>query len=77
MENILIIILASAFVIFGILVFIRPKLGAKIIEAIPWREDDIFNPKLLSVEQKKVSPFIVRLLGVACIFIGFFILKSA
>ncbi len=68
--------LASAYVIFGIIIFIRPKLGARIIEALPWRQGGILKSELLSVEQKKVRPFIVRILGAACIFIGIFIIKN-
>jgi uncharacterized protein YjeT (DUF2065 family) len=75
MRNFILITLALAYVIFGIIIFIRPELGAKIIKALPWQSDNILNPKLLPPDQKIVRPSIVRLLGVACIFIGIIILK--
>ena len=75
MRSFILITLALGYVIFGIIIFIRPELGAKIIKALPWESGDILKPKLLSPDQKIVRPSIVRLLGVACIFVGIFVLK--
>ena len=75
MKDFLLLILGLSYIIFGILIFIRPKKGSKILEAIPWRQRGTFSSKLVPVEQKKARPFIVRLLGVACILLGLFLLS--
>jgi len=69
-DNVLCKILSLSYIVFGIVVLILPELGSNILESIPWRQNGIFNSKLVSKKQKVTSPFIVRLLGVACILLG-------
>lgn len=70
MKDIVLLIFGLSYVTFGLLIFIRPKLGSKLIERIPMWHGGIFNSTLVPMEQKKVRPFIVRLLGMVCILIG-------
>jgi len=69
-DNLLFKILSLSYILFGIVIFIRPELGSKILDSIPWRQGGILNSKLVPKEQKIVRPSIVRLLGIACILIG-------
>jgi uncharacterized membrane protein HdeD (DUF308 family) len=79
LENImnqkLLLILAVVYIMFGIMILISPKFGAKVLKTLPWRQGGILNSKLVPTEQKIVRPSIVRLLGAACILVGVFVLR--
>ncbi len=75
MQLFLILAFGICYAFFGVIIFARPKLGARIISAIPLRTG--FRFKLVSADQKLVRPSIMRLLGVACIFIGLFLVFCA
>ncbi|PKN51004.1 MAG: hypothetical protein CVU55_14155 [Deltaproteobacteria bacterium HGW-Deltaproteobacteria-13] len=78
MKDILILVFDIFYLLFGIVILIHPKWGAKFIEALPMGDagiiPGIFKSKSLTKEQKKVRPSIIRLLGITCIIIGLWIL---